>query len=133
MRKISILLAVALLMIVILTRCDGDDDTIQSCIISNVSYTSQKELDLASQPENLFANQKVYTSIHFIETPKGMKYTVKWYLDGTEIKAETKKTVNDMQDVVVYELDAKQALAGTLKLEVIYKDTVLLTKELKIQ
>jgi hypothetical protein len=133
MRKISILLAVALLMTVILTGCDSDDNTIQSCIISNTSYTSQKELDLASQPDNLIANEKVYTSIHFIETPKGMEYTVKWYLDGTEIKAETKKTVNDMQDVVVYELDAKQALAGTLKLEVIYKDTVLLTKELKIQ
>jgi hypothetical protein len=133
MRKISIRLVVALIMTVVLTGCAGKDDTVQSCIISNTSYTSQKELESASQPDHLIANENVYTSIHFIETPKGMEYTVKWYLDGTEIKTESKKTVNDLQDVVVYELDAKQALAGTLKLEVIYKDAVLLTKELKIQ
>lgn len=133
MRKISIRLALALIIAVILTGCGGNDDTIQGCIISNTSYTSQKELDLASQPDNLIAEEKVYASIHFIESPKGMKYTAKWYLDGTEIKIETKKTVNDVQDVVVYELDAEQALVGTLKLELIYKDTVLLTKELKIQ
>jgi hypothetical protein len=133
MRKISIRLALVLTITVILTGCGGNDDTIQGCIISNTSYTSQKELDLASQPDNLIAEEKVYASVHFIETPKGMEYTAKWYLDGTEIKTETKKTVNDRQDVVVYELDAKQALVGTLKLELIYKDTVLLTKELKIQ
>jgi len=33
----------------------------------------------------------------------------------------------------VYELEAEQAVAGSLKLEVIYKDTILLTKELIIQ
>jgi hypothetical protein len=62
-----------------------------------------------------------------------MEYTVKWYLDGTEVKSETKATVNDMQDIIVYELETEQAVEGTLKVEVIYKDTTLLTKELKIQ
>ncbi len=133
MKKLIMLLAITVMAAVVLAGCGDKDDTIQSCIISNTSYSSQKDLDLASQPDNLTANEKVYASIHFIESPKGMEYTVKWYLNGTEIKTETKKTVNDMKDVVVYELDAKQALAGTLKVEVIYKDTVLLTKELKIQ
>ena len=58
---------------------------------------------------------------------------MKWYLDNTEIKAETKATENDMQDVVVYELEADQAQKGTLKVEVIYGEDILLSKELVIQ
>lgn len=38
-----------------------------------------------------------------------------------------------MQDVVVYELDADQAQKGTLKVEVIYGEYILLSKELVIQ
>ena len=50
-----------------------------------------------------------------------------------EIKREIKETENDMQDVIVYELEAEQALNGVLKLEIAYDDTILLTKELEIQ
>ncbi len=133
MRKVIMLLVVIVVMAVALAGCDGNDDTIQSCIISNTSYSSQEALESASQPDQLTANEPIYASIHFIETPKGMEYTVKWYLDGTEIESESKETINDVQDVVIYELDAKLVTAGTLKVEVIYEDTVLLTKELKIQ
>ena len=38
-----------------------------------------------------------------------------------------------MQDVVVYELEADQAQKGTLKVEVIYGEDILLSKELVIQ
>ena len=107
--------------------------TIQTCIISNSSYSLQEELESANQEDALIVNEPVYASVHFVESPKGMEYTVKWYLDGTEIKSETKATEKDMQDIVVYELEAEQAAAGSLKLEVIYKDTILLTKELIIQ
>lgn len=62
-----------------------------------------------------------------------MAYTVKWYLDGSEIKSETKATQKDTQDIVVFELEEEQVIEGSLKVEVIYKDTILLTKELTIQ
>ncbi|MDD5935257.1 MAG: hypothetical protein PUC65_06830 [Clostridiales bacterium] len=62
-----------------------------------------------------------------------MTYTVKWYLDGSEIKSETKATQKDTQDIVVFELEEEQVIEGSLKVEVIYKDTILLTKELTIQ
>ncbi len=58
---------------------------------------------------------------------------MKWYLDGTEIKSETKATEGDLQDIVIYELEAGQVSGGTLKVEVIYKDTTLLSKEIEIQ
>ena len=132
--KKAITLFVAIMMIATtLTGCGGSDDTIQTIIVSNSGYTSQDELESVIQVETLAADEPIYASIYFVESPKGMEYTVKWYLDGTEIKSETKATVNDTQDVVVYELKTEKLTEGTLKLEVIYKDTVLLTKELKIQ
>lgn len=110
-----------------LTGCNGNDNTVQTYIVSNTSYDSQDELESATQTDTLTVDEPIYTSIHFVESPKGMEYTVKWYLDGTEIKTETKATVNDTQDVVAYELDGEQAVEGTLKIEIIYKDTTLLT------
>ena len=133
MKKVTVLLITILMMAVSLVGCGGNYDTIQTCIISNSSYSLQEELESANQEDALIVNEPVYASVHFVESPKGMEYTVKWYLDGTEIKSETKATEKDMQDIVVYELEAEQAAAGSLKLEVIYKDTILLTKELIIQ
>lgn len=133
MKKVMVLLISILMMVVSLVGCGGNDDTIQNCIISNSSYSSQDELESANQEDALTANKPIYASVHFVESPKGMEYTVKWYLDDTEIKSETKATEKDMQDIVIYELEAEQAIAGSLKLEVIYKDTILLTKELTVQ
>ena len=118
MKKVTVLLITILMMAVSLVGCGGNDDTIQTCIISNSSYSLQEELESANQEDALIVNEPVYASVHF---------------DGTEIKSETKATEKDMQDIVVYELEAEQAAAGSLKLEVIYKDTILLTKELIIQ
>ena len=133
MRKIFAFSFIAVLMIAVLTGCSGNDDTVQTCIISDVSYSSESELEAAEQPDTLTLNEPIYASIHFIESPKGSEYTVKWYLDNNEIKVETKVTENDMQDVVVYELEADQAQKGTLKVEVIYGEDILLSKELVIQ
>jgi len=133
MKKVMVLLVSLLMMVVSLVGCNGNDDTIQTCIISNSSYSSQGELESANQEDVLTANEPIYASVHFVESPKGMEYTVKWYLDDTEIKSETKATEKDVQDIVIYELEADQAIAGSLKLEVIYKDTILLAKELTVQ
>lgn len=133
MKKTKPFFILLILITTLLVGCGNNDDTIQTCIISNISYPSQSELETATQIDTLTANESIYASIHFVESPKGMKYTVKWYLDGTEIKSETKSTVNDTQDVVVYELEAEQAVAGTLKVEVLFKNTVLQSQELKIQ
>ena len=112
MKKVTVLLITILMMAVSLVGCGGNDDTIQTCIISNSSYSLQEELESANQEDALIVNEPVYASVHFVESPKGMEYTVKWYLDGTEIKSETKATEKDMQDIVVYELEAEQAAAA---------------------
>ena len=41
--------------------------------------------------------------------------------------------MQDKHDVLVYELNTENLKEGTLKLEVLYKDKVLYTKEVKLQ
>ena len=119
MKKFLVLLTTILMLAVTLVGCGESDDTVQTCIISNSSYSLQSELKSAEQEDTLAANEPIYASIHYIESPKGMEYTVKWYIDGTEIKTETKATENDREDIVVYKLEAEQVTAGSLKVEVI--------------
>ncbi len=133
MRKLIAIILAATFLAMILTGCGNHNDTVQNCIISNMSYASKEDIDSAIQPEVLGANEIVYASVCFIESPKGMEYTVKWYHNGTEIMSETKATVNDKRDVLVYTLDKEGVEAGTLKVEIIYKDTILLEKELELQ
>lgn len=133
MKKVIILLIAILTMSILLVGCGGTDNTIQTCIISNSGYYTQEELESAQQEEILAANEPIYASVHFVESPKGMEYTVKWYIDGNEIKSETKETEKEIQDIIVFELEGAKATAGSLKVEVVYKGTILVTKELAIQ
>ena len=133
MKKIVSLIIAIVTLSVILGACNGSNNTIQNYNVSNISVTSISELENMTQPATLTAGEPIYANIHFIESPKGTEYTAIWYLDGTEIKRETQKTESDMQDLVVYELEAEQTLSGILKLEITYDDTILLTKEFEIQ
>lgn len=116
-----------------LVGCGDQNNTVQTCIIANDSYTTKTTIEEAVQPEILKTETAVYASIQFIESPKGMEYTVKWYLDDEEVKKETKATVNDKRDILIYTLDGEQAVAGEWKLEILYKETVLVSKVFKIQ
>lgn len=133
MKKILWFLLIVMSFITILAGCGGNDDTIQICIVANEYYKEKAALEAATQPEILAADKEVYTSVHFIESPKSMEYTVKWYINDAEIKSETKKTQKDRQDTIVYELETEYVTTGKLKIEILYKDTVLLTKELPIK
>lgn len=133
MKKRIALLLILFSFVMSLTGCDGNDDTIQTCVIANESYPVQEDLEAAVQPECLSAGKTVYASIHFVESPQGMEYVVKWYMNDAEIKKETKATKKDLQDFIVYELEAEDVVVGTLKLEVSYKDMVLLSKQISVQ
>lgn len=124
---------VFVLLAALLAGCGGSDNTIQNCIVANESYTTQSNLQAAAQPESLAKSNPVYVSVHIIESPKGTEYTVKWYLDDTEIKSETKATQKDTQDIIVYALDAENVAVGTLKVDIAYKNTVLFSRALPVE
>lgn len=133
MKKILVLIFGTILCVAVLAGCGKNNDTVETCIVAGESYAEQATLEAAVQPESLAAGHTAYTSAHFVESPKGMQYTVKWYLNDTQVKTETKPTEKDLQDTLVYELEAKKVVAGSLKVEVLYNDTVLLTKELTVK
>ena len=133
MKKILSLVLCSALLTLLLAGCGNYDDTVQTCIIAGEAYTDQTDLEAAEQPGSLSAGSPAYASIHFIESPKGMAYTVKWTLNDTEIKTETKGTQNAQQDTLVYTLEADKLSAGHLKIEILYDGTVLLTQELPVK
>ena len=61
MKKVTVLLITILMMAVSLVGCGGNDDTIQTCIISNSSYSLQEELESANQEDALIGHCCVRT------------------------------------------------------------------------
>ena len=76
---------------VTLAGCSGHDDTIQNCIVLKYKLYFAGRLGICSTTG--YAERRknsFFASVYFIESPKGMEYTVKWYLDGAEIKNRDK-------------------------------------------
>ncbi len=131
MKRKGLLLISILLLSILLTGCDND--TVQSCIISNVQYTEKKDLEKAAQPDYLSAGKEAYACIYFVESPKGMKYNAKWFIDGVEVKSEEKEMVQDKQGIILYSLEGSKITGSRMKFEISYKKDIIYTKELNIQ
>ncbi|HEX3075428.1 MAG TPA: hypothetical protein VHQ24_01015 [Lachnospiraceae bacterium] len=131
-RKVSAIVIFILSLSMFLIGC-SEKNTVQKLIISTTQYANEDSLDDVSQPDTVSADQSLYASISFMESPKGMEYTGKWYIDGKMIKTETKSIETDQHGVIVFTLDSNQVTTGTLRFEVTYKDTLLSYKELTIQ
>ena len=116
-----------------LTSCIGSSNTVETCVLSNKQYNDKTELESAEQPENFEAGRDIYASVRFIESPLGMEYTGKWYLNDEEIKSETKAMVTNRCGIIIFSLEADKVTAGKIRFEIRYGDDVLFSKELSIQ
>lgn len=132
MKKLSAFLSIAVLLTALMAGC-GQVNTVESFVVSSSPYEQKAAIEDATQPEKVSANEAIYASVYFIESPKGMDYTAKWYLDNTEIKTDTQETTTDMAGVIVYSLEADKVTAGTLKFEIIYDGDILCSKELIVE
>lgn len=131
-KKFSAFLLIAVLLTALMAGC-GQVNTVESFVVSNSPYEQKAAIEDATQPEKVSVNEAVYASVYFIESPKGMDYTAKWYLDDTEIKTDTQETTTDMAGVIVYSLEADKVTAGTLKFEITYDGDILCSKELIVE
>lgn len=116
----------------LLTGC-GESSPIQGLVISDEPYVSAAEIENAKQPVELKAGSPVYGSVSFIESPKGMKYRAKWLLNDKEISTDEKAMETDKRGELIFPLAAEKLEAGTLKLQILYKDEVLAEKEILIK
>lgn len=113
------------------TGCAGSN-TISSFIVSDRQYNELTGLESAKQPEQLAAGKDIYASVYVIESPKGMEYTVKWFINGNEVKTDTQKQLTDRKSIIVFSLEGDKVTAGTLKFEISYDGNVLASRELVI-
>jgi len=109
-----------------------ESDTVGNFIVSDRQYTDISELDRAKQPGQLAVGQDIYASVYFIESPKGMEYTAKWFINGTEVKSDTREMQTDTKGIIVFTLEGYKTFPGTLKFQVNYKDVVLDSRELAV-
>lgn len=129
-RNYLFLFSILILFTLVLAGCESS--TVAKYIVSDRQYTDIKDLDSAKPPEQLKTGQDIYASVYFIESPKGMEYTAKWFINGNEVKTDTQKMPTDRKGIIVFNLEGDKAAAGTLKFQIIYKDLVLASKELVI-
>nr|WP_320024440.1 hypothetical protein [uncultured Acetobacterium sp.] len=125
-------LSICIVTLFMLTGC-GESSPIEGMVISNEPYVSAAEIEKAEQLTELSAGEAIYGSISFIESPKGMKYQAKWLLNDQEIKIDEKAMETDKRGELVFSLEAERVAAGTLKLQILYKDVVLAEKEILIR
>lgn len=118
-------LVVGGLLLVGLTGCGGENNTIMHLVIANQPYGEQTTLEQADSLSSFSTQTPIYASVYFIESPKGMKYTAKWFLNDQEIQSEEKEMPTDKNGVIVYSLAADQVLAGNLKLQILFRDEIL--------
>jgi hypothetical protein len=104
-------------------------NTVAGIAVANEQYYDQAAIESAVKPKELPKDKDVYASIYFIESPKGMKYRVKWFMDDEEIKAEEKEMTTNTKGYIIYMLEKEKLHEGTLKLQVLYKESVLAERE----
>lgn len=114
-----------------LTACE--DNTVMKFVIDNQPYEEQAALEQAASPAEFAAQTPLYASIYFIESPKGMKYTAKWFLNDQEIKSEEKEMLTDKHGIIVYSLEADKVMPGSLMFQVLYRDKVVTEQSFTIK
>ncbi|MBU4438978.1 MAG: hypothetical protein L6276_09160 [Acetobacterium sp.] len=129
--KVSLSLSICIIMLFMLSGC-GESTPIEGIVISNEPYVSAAEIENAEQLTELSVGVPIYGSISFIESPLGMKYQAKWLLNDQEIKTDEKAMATDKRGELVFPLEADKIAAGTLKLQILYKDEVLVEREVLI-
>lgn len=130
-RKSAFLLALIISFTFALVGC-GESNTVSRYIISDRQYTEKSDLERADQPEQLTVGKDVYASVYFIESPKGMEYTVKWFVNGNEVKTDKQKMPSDREGMIVFALEGDKVIAGTLKIEISFGGDILASRELVI-
>lgn len=134
-KYVLLLSAMLTLFIATFTGCSSiaATNTVETCVISHEQYSKKSDLESAVQPDHFEANQNIYASVYFIESPLGMEYVARWTADGNEIKMEAKKMQSDRHGIIVFSLEAEYVKTGTILFEIVYGDDVLLTKEILVQ
>lgn len=128
-KSLIILIVLSASFALLLAGCESN--TVASLIVSDRQY-NESDLKNAKQPEQLRTGKDIYASVYFIESPMGMEYTAKWFINGIEVKTDTKKLPTDRKGMIIFTLEGDKVIAGRLKFQINYGNDILDSKELVI-
>lgn len=75
----------------------------------------------------------LYTTIYFIECPKGSEFIIKWLKDGKVIKDEIGILSTDTTGVISYMLDGSYVVKGIYSIELYDGDKRIFEKEFTVE
>ncbi len=125
MKKILLIAIILCLASVSLLSGCGESTPVESFVLSDQELGDREAIENAVQPAEYTAGKDIFACVSFIESPKGMKYTVHWLQDGQIIKTEDKEMITGPRGVIVYTLEKEKLRAGTLTAQILYKGEVL--------
>jgi hypothetical protein len=123
---------ICLIAVPLLSGC-GESTPVESFAISNQELGNKDAIENAVQPAEFTADRDIFACVSFIESPKGIKYTAAWILDGRTVKSEDKEMVTEPRGVIVYTLEKEKVRSGALRVQILYKDEVLAEKEVTVK
>lgn len=133
MKKILfIAIIICLAVVPVLSGC-GESSPVQGFVISDRQLADSGAIENAGQPAEFTTDKELFACVSFIESPKGIQYTVHWIQGGQTIKTEDKEMVTDKKGVINYSLEKEYLSAGTLTVQILYKDEVLAEKEVTVK
>lgn len=133
MKKILFIMLIICLAVVPLFSGCGESTPVESFAISDQQLGDRGAIENAVQPAEFTTEKDIFACVSFIESPKGIKYTVRWIQEDQTIKTEDKEMVTEPRGVIVYTLEKEKLHAGTLKVQILYKDEVLAEKEVTVK
>ena len=131
-RILLIAIIMCLAVFPVLSGC-GESTPVQGFVISDQQLDGIGAIENAAQHTEFTADKELFACASFIESPKGMKYTIRWIQEDQTIKTEDKEMITDKKGVIVYTLEKDKLHAGDLKVQILYKDEVLAEKEVTVK
>ena len=133
-KTLIIFLIICIAVMPLLMGC-GDSTPVETFVLSPQQLTDQNSIEKAAKTEQneLSAGSNIFANVSLIESPKGMKYTINWLLNGQQVKTEDKATATEPRCILTYTLEKEKLHAGDLKVQILYKDTVLAEKDVTVK
>ena len=133
MKKILLIAIILCFVSVPLLSGCGESTPVESFVLSDQELGERDAIENAAQPAEFTTGKDIFACVSFIESPKGIQYAVRWMQDGQTIKTEDKEMAAGPRGVLVYTLEKEKLRAGTLTVQILYKDEVLAEKSVTVK
>lgn len=132
---VVILIGAILLGFLLLNKGDGP---VMGMVLADTAIENAKAYDAAAQAQgdgvylvvssafnkyqedyktDIPQGNDLYATIHFVECPKGSKFTAKWMKEGTVIEEDIGTLLTGPEGVIAYKLDGDNVVSGSYTFE----------------